>query len=229
VRRGSLPDKHDMTLMNTSRSFRILVVLYSFAMLGALLNAVGASHGSLAFLTPVTMALLGIVSLLLTYEFSGKTIGAIGGVLILLFLCQALGVNAGFPLGDFAFTNGLGPKVLDVPIVMPFAWLSILVPAWISADRILRYRNVVVASVIVTAVDAVFEFTADSLDLWHWKGGLPTELNFISWFGVSYLAFTILEKYAREKEPNPIVPHFLFAQLLYFALTDVALRFLVLH
>jgi putative membrane protein len=218
-----------MRLTNTSRNSRILAVLYAFAVLGAFLNAVGASHVSLAFLTPVTMALLGIVSLLLTYEFSAKSIGAMGGVVILLFFCQALGVNTGFPFGEFAYTSGLGPKVLDVPLVMPFAWLSVLVPAWVSAGRVLRYRNVVVASIIVTAVDAVFEFTADSLDLWHWKGGLPTELNYVSWFGVSCLAFTILEKYATEKEPNPIVPHFLFAQLLYFALTDAALRFLVLR
>jgi len=218
-----------MRFTSTSRNSRILTALYAFAVLGSLLNAVGTPHVSQAFLTPVAMALLGIVSLQLTYQFSAKSMGAMGSVVILLFLCQALGVNAGFPFGEFAFTSGLGPKVLDVPLVMPFAWLSILVPAWVSADRILRYRNVVVASIVVTAVDAVLEFTADSLDLWHWKGGLPTELNYISWFGVSYLAFTILEKYAREKELNPFVPHFLFAQLLFFVLTDAALRFLVLR
>jgi uncharacterized membrane protein len=218
-----------MRFISTSRNFKILTALYAFAVLGAALNSFGASRVSLAFLTPLAMALLGIVSVLLTYELSAKSMGALGGVVILLFLCQALGANAGFPFGDFAFTGGLGPKVLDVPLVMPFAWLSILIPAWVSANKVLRYRNAVVASIIVTAVDAVLEFAADSLDLWHWKGGLPTELNYISWFGVSYLVFTILEKYAGEKQLNPIVPHFLYAQLLYFALTDLALRFLVSH
>lgn len=119
--------------------------------------------------------------------------------------------------------------MIDVPVVVPFAWLAVLIPAWVAADKVLRYRNIVAAAIIVTAFDGVMEFAADSLDWWHWRGGLPTELNYISWFGVSYLAFTILEKYAREKEPNPIVPHFLFAQLLYLALTDAGLRFLVQH
>jgi uncharacterized membrane protein len=113
--------------------------------------------------------------------------------------------------------------------VIPFAWLAVLVPSWVAADRILRYKNVIVASVVVTAFDAVMEFAADSLDLWHWSGGLPTELNYISWFGISYLSLSILKNYATEKESSPLVPHLLFAQLVYFFLSDVGMRFLVSH
>jgi uncharacterized membrane protein len=201
-----------------------LATAYGLFLAGVLLNLAGSSR---AFVTPVAMALIGILSLLLTYELTWKTIAATSGVVVLLFLCQALGVNAGFPFGDFVYTNGLGPKLLDVPLVIPFAWLAILIPAWVSAGRILRYRNAVVAAIVVTAADAVIEFAADSLDLWHWEEGLPAELNYISWFGFSYVSFSILEKYARAKEPDPIVPHLLFGQLLYFALTDVGLRFLI--
>ncbi|MCX6134017.1 MAG: carotenoid biosynthesis protein [Ignavibacteriales bacterium] len=213
--------------MSTSRNSKIRVAFYAFVALAALANIFGTPYYSVPLLTPLAMALIGLASLVLTYQLTVKTICAAVGVVLFLFFCQALGANTGFPFGEFAYTSGLGPKVLDVPLVMPLAWLSILIPAWVAADKVLRYRNLVVASIIVAAVDAVLEFTADALDLWHWKGGFPTELNVISWFVVSYLALTILGKYATEKEPDPIVPHFLFGQLIYFALTDIGLCFLV--
>ncbi len=212
-----------------NRHSALLAGLYTFALIGVVLNVAGETHLPPSILTPLAMALLGIVAFGLTYELHLKTIGAVAGTLLLVFLALALGVNSGFPFGDFAYTSQLGPKILDVPVLVPFACLGILIPAWVAADKVLRYRNLVVASIIVTAFDMVLEFGADSLDLWHWKGGLPTELNYISWFGISCLAFTILEKYAKEKEPSIIVPHLLFAQLLYFALTDAGLRFFIRH
>ena len=147
----------------------------------------------------------------------------------MIFLVEASGVNAGFPFGDYAFTNLAGPKVLDVPVVIPFAWLAILIPAWIVSDRILRYQHLVVASLIVVAFDAVLEFAADTMDLWHWRGGSPTELTFISWFGVSFMMLSILRKYSASRESNAIVPHFLIAQLIFFFLTDVGMRFIIPH
>jgi hypothetical protein len=69
------------------------------------------------------------------------------------------------------------------------------------------------------------EFAADALDLWHWKGGLPTELNYISWFVISYVSLSLLQKYTAEREANSLVPHLLICQLLYFLLTDIGLRF----
>lgn len=216
-----------MKFRDSDRHPAVVAGLYALSVIGALLNTVGSHQFPVPLLTPFAMAVVGIGALLLTYKRTIRTVVAVSATVSFVYLCQALGVNSGFPFGEFAYTNQLGPKLLDVPVIVPFSWLAILIPAWVAADKVLRYRNVVVAAIIVTASDAVLEFAADALDLWHWRGGLPTELNYISWFAVSYVAFTILEKYAQEKEPSRIVPHLLFAQLLFFVLTDVGLHFLV--
>lgn len=216
-------------IVNVRPKSLALVGFYTFCIAGALLNTLGLFQTVMLTLTPLVMVFIGVAATVLTFRLSLRTVGAVMGVLILTFLCEAAGVNFGFPFGDYAYTSLLGPKVLDVPLVIPFAWLAILIPSWVAADRILRYKNVIVASVVVTAFDAVMEFAADSLDLWHWKGGLPTELNYISWFGISYLAISILKNYATEKESSPLVPHLLFAQLAYFFLSDVGIRFLFSH
>ena len=203
----------------------ILVALYAFFIAGAMWNSLRALQPLMMMATPVVILVIAIGAFALTYQINLKSVGAGAAVMALVFLCEASGVNLGFPFGDYAFTNLLGPKLLDVPLVIPFIWIGILVPSWIASGKFLKYKHIVVASVLVTAFDAVMEFAADALDLWHWKGGLPTELNYISWFVISYVSLSLLQKYTAEREANSLVPHLLICQLLYFLLTDVGMRF----
>jgi uncharacterized membrane protein len=175
--------------------------------------------------TPIVLFVISCSAFLLTYKLTIRNIGVAFGVVLMTFVTEASGANFGFPFGDYAFTNALGPKLLDVPLVIPFLWLGVLITSWIAADRVLRYKHVVVAAIIATAFDAVVEFAADSLDLWHWQGGMPTELNFISWFVFAYMGISLLKRYATEKEADPIVPHLLIVQLLYFFICDIGIRF----
>jgi putative membrane protein len=204
----------------------IAAPLYGFAVVGAVGNAAHVLQPVMTLVMPFMIVGIGVLAVSLTYEVSIRSLVALGSVLVLVFAAVASGVNLGFPFGEFAYTSRLGPKVVDVPVVIPFAWLAILIPAWAAAGRFLKYKHLIVASVLATAADAVLEFAADSLDLWHWKDGLPTELNYITWFIVSYLALAILQTHAKERAIHWIVPHLLSAQLLYFVLSDAGLRFL---
>jgi uncharacterized membrane protein len=219
----------ELKTMNLSGRTFGLVAVYTVAVASALANVALPGPSLVIPSTLWIMAVIGLTSWHITFRLTSKSVGALGAILALVFLSLASGVNTGFPFGDFAFTNLAGPKVWDVPVVIPFAWLAILIPAWIASDRILHYQHLVVASLIVIAVDAVLEFAVDTMDLWHWRGGTPTELTFISWFGVAYLTLSIAKNYAAPKEANAIVPHFLFAQLAYFFLTDIGMRFIFPH
>jgi uncharacterized membrane protein len=210
---------------SASRRALATIALYVFFICGGLWNALNGSQSILRGLTPVIIIAVAAAAFLLTYRFTIRSVGAALAVILMTFIAVASGVNFGFPFGDFAFTNALGPKLLDVPLAIPFLWLALLITSWIAADRILRYKHIVVAAIVATAFDAVLEFAADSLDLWHWQGGRPTELNFISWFATACLGISLLKRYAMEKEADPIVPHLLIAQLLYFFITDVGIRF----
>ena len=211
--------------MNKRRRI-FLTCLYLVVSVGAVWNTTRLFQPLMHFMTPSVLVAIGLLAMFLTYEVNLRSMAAILSVLLLTFMAEAAGVNLGFPFGEYAYTQLLGPKLLDVPLAIPFVWLAILIPSWSAAERFLRYKHIVVASILATAADAVLEFAADSLDLWHWKGGLPTELNFISWFIVSYLALAILQAHAKEKAAHWIVPHLLIAQLLYFFLSDAGIRYL---
>jgi putative membrane protein len=196
-----------------------------FFICGGLWNGLRGYPPVLNSLTPIIFVAVAIAAFLLTYRITMRGVGAALAVVLMTFIAEASGVSIGFPFGDYAYTNALGPKLLDVPLAIPSLWLGVLITSWKAADRFLRYRHVVVAAIVATAFDAVLEFAADSLDLWHWQGGMPTELNFISWFAISYLGLSLLKRYAVEKEADPLVPHLLIVQLLYFAISDVGIRY----
>jgi putative membrane protein len=214
--------------MAISRRQLAISGVYVFFLCGALWNTLQLFQPLMKAMTPVVLCAVAIAAWTLTYKLTLRNLAAGGVVIALTFVCEAAGVNLGFPFGDYSYTHLLGPKLLDVPIVIPFAWLSALVPSWVASERILRFKHVVVASIVVTAFDAVLEFAAESLDLWHWQGGRPTELNYISWFVISYLSLSFLKKCAEEKQSDPMVPHLLIAQLAYFALSDIGIRFIAL-
>jgi uncharacterized membrane protein len=205
------------------------IALYALCIAGGMWNTLHGSETFIKTLTPFILLAEACAAFVLSYELTTKSIAGAFGVCALTFLCAASGANFGFPFGDIAYTGALGPKVLDVPLVIPFVWLMVLVTSFSAAERILKFKHIVVASIVATAFDAVMEFAADSLDLWHWQGGAPAELNFISWFCISYLGISLLKKYATEKPTDPFVPHILIAQLIYFLVSDIGMRFLPWH
>ncbi len=143
------------------------LVLYVLFICGGLWNA---SHGYQPFmkvLTPIILVAVACAAFFLTYQFTIRSACSALAVVLITFIVEASGVNFGFPFGDYAYTDALGPKLLDVPLAIPFLWLALLTSSWSAADRLLRYKHVVVAAIVATAFDAVLEFAADSLDLWH--------------------------------------------------------------
>ena len=56
------------------------------------------------------------------------------------FAVEAVGVATGFPFGFYDYSGELGPKLLDVPLIIPLAWTWMAWPAWVAATHLLRSR-----------------------------------------------------------------------------------------
>ena len=55
-------------------------------------------------------------------------------------LAEAVGVRSGVPFGEYAYADSLGPKVLDVPVIVPLAWLMMAYPCLLLGRRLARWR-----------------------------------------------------------------------------------------
>jgi putative membrane protein len=126
-------------------------------------------------------------------------LGALG------FSAEVVGVRTGVPFGAYSYTDALGPKALDVPVVMVFAWLVIV--AGVAEALALGSRRAIVeapaAAACATAIDFVLDpVAANPLDYWRWVEagtyyGIPAS-NFVGWFVVSLAIFAVARRRRRS-------------------------------
>ena len=125
-------------------------------------------------------------------------------------ISESLSLRTGFPFGHYYFTNMMGPKVLQVPILLVLAYLGIGYSSWVLSLLILGYRNKplkgagvialpLLASFIMLAWDCSMEAIWSTLDrAWIWRDGgsfygVPVS-NFFGWYLTAflfYLAFAL--------------------------------------
>jgi putative membrane protein len=60
----------------------------------------------------------------------------LGITLLFGYFIEQLGVSTSWPFGEYSYSSTLGPKIFDVPLVVPFAWVMIAHPCLVAARRI---------------------------------------------------------------------------------------------
>jgi carotene biosynthesis associated membrane protein len=116
------------------------------------------------------------------------------------FLVEVLGVATGFPFGRYAYSDALGPKLLDVPLVIPLAWAWMAWPAWLAAGRLTTHRwaRVSLAGLGLAAWDLFLDPQMVAAGYWRWTTsasvtleGVPL-LNYAGWLFVSLAMMALL-------------------------------------
>jgi putative membrane protein len=150
-------------------------------------------------------------------------------------LAESVSLRTGFPFGHYYFTDVMGPKLLELPVLLALAYLGIGYVAWILALLILGYVDKplhgarvvalpLLASVIMVAWDLAMDPNWSTVDhAWVWQDGgeyfgVPVS-NFMGWFLTAYLYYQAFALYCRAK-PTPKPPaqnHFWLAAILVYA------------
>jgi bisanhydrobacterioruberin hydratase len=123
------------------------------------------------------------------------------------FAAEIHGVKYGVIFGPYHYTDVLQPRVWGVPLAMFSAWLVLVAYTrqMLLPLRLADWLKTVLASAWMTALDLVIDpLAAHQLGYWRWEGtgayyGIPAR-NFVGWFVVSWLIFTLVRQGWR---PNP--------------------------
>jgi len=143
-----------------------------------------------------------------------RLVSTSGTIMIGAWAIEVVGVHTGLPFGRYEYSDMLQPQLGDVPVLIPFAWLMMLPPAWAVAEAILltcgdktlwwqRHPLILAAfsGAAFTAWDTFLDPQMVARGLWQWLTpgeylGIPL-LNFLGW----WLAATLLTAVVR---PNYI-------------------------
>lgn len=133
---------------------------------------------------------------------------------------EIIGVNYSFFFGEYKYGDNLGVKIFNVPVVIGFNWVLLIILTGNFADRIFpesTTRKVVFGSAMMILLDLLIEISAPKLDYWEFTIDPVPFSNYFWWFVFSIL-FQLIYQPSKNKEyivsTNILLIHFLFFGLL---------------
>lgn len=129
-----------------------------------------------------------------------KTIGVTFIVTLFAWTAEAFGSATGFPFGSYTYTQTLQPQLLDVPLLIPLAWMMMLPAAWAVASLVTTVNRIwlfsTISALAMTAWDLFLDPQMVAWGFWVWKAqgayfGIPV-INFMGWFIVSFIITLII-------------------------------------
>jgi putative membrane protein len=124
--------------------------------------------------TPYTLLLTCFVFLIHSPLADKKFLVAFFSIAFLGFIIEVIGVKTGLIFGKYSYGNGLGYKLLNVPMVISINWAMLICAGIIVVSSIFanKITVLIVAALLVTLIDLVIEQVAPKLDFWEFEGGL---------------------------------------------------------
>ncbi|MBU6339878.1 MAG: carotenoid biosynthesis protein [Bacteroidetes bacterium] len=136
------------------------------------------------------------------------------------FLSEVMGVNTGFPFGDYSYGALLGLKIWNTPLLIGVNWTLVCYCACTLADRLWSDKRtwgwLLCASLIPVILDVLIEPVAIRLDFWSWESGTPPMQNYAGWWGVSLLIAQAYRVWMPSVIRNPLSGLLLALQFLFF-------------
>jgi putative membrane protein len=167
--------------------------------------------------TPYTLLLTCFVFLIHNSSPDKKFIFSFFSIALLGFIVEVIGVKTGLLFGNYSYGNGLGYKILAVPLVISINWAMLICAGIITVSRIFTNKLIVLGAtaLLITSIDLIIEQVAPKLDFWQFEGGLPDLHNYLGWIGVTF--FTSYFFYPTIIKGNrPVSLIILILQIIFF-------------
>ena len=171
--------------------------------------------------TPYVLSLT-LLLLILNHDLSDKK-SKIGLILIFLFglIVEILGVNYGLFFGEYNYGANLGPKIYEVPYVIGFNWVLLIITTGSISDKIIKGKEIykiLFASFLMVLIDLLIEKSAPKLDFWEFVISPVPFSNYLWWFifsiGFQYIFFKTVKTKEYNLSSNILVIQFLFFGML---------------
>ena len=175
--------------------------------------------------TPYVLSLT-LLLLILNHDLSDKK-SKIGLILIFLFglIVEILGVNYGLFFGEYNYGANLGPKIYEVPYVIGFNWVLLIIATGSISDKLIKGKEIykiLFASFLMVLIDLLIEKSAPKLDFWEFVISPVPFSNYLWWFIFSLCFQYIFFKTVKTKEYN-LSSNILVIQFLFFGMLVVFL------
>jgi len=202
-------------------SIIILTVLHLVGVMGFILLG-GQIRDLLLFLTPFNLLIS--LGFLLAFESNDlkKSLVIYFCIFCICFSMEAIGVSTGWPFGHYAYGKTLGFMLFNVPVVIGFNWLMLVITSTSIVSKFSenKFFISVGSSFLMTILDYIMEPVAMRLDFWNWADGVIPIQNYLSWFLLGSMA-CFIRVYFTKSLQNQLGAWIFGCQVIFF----LALRY----
>lgn len=177
-----------------------------------------------AHFSPLNLLFSALLLIVAHQEINFKILRLFVFCVVFGYLAELLGTQTGFPFGDYYYGTALGPRFIEVPIVIGVNWFLMVMGSGYLARKFIPNRiiQVLVASALMVVVDFLIEPVAPQLDYWYWVNGSPPWLNFAGWYAVAIIMQIVFQKTTHGFSNSLAVPYFVVVSV-FFALLNLTL------
>lgn len=175
------------------------------------------------FLTPFTLLLTGSVTIYFSFQERNTKLIAWGIIVyILTFSLEVIGVKAGYIFGSYYYGDVLGFKLFDVPLIIGFNWVVIILGAIGIASRIHKsaFQIALLTGTFAVLFDLMLEPVAIKLGYWKWQEGFIPLQNYYAWFAIAFFSSLFGSKLKLDLEDSLFTSYFLI-QFIFFILLSI--------
>jgi len=194
--------------------------MYSVGVVG---HIIPGAKPLMIFLTPFTLLLTGSVTLYFSFQ-KGNTKLVMWGLIVYIvtFSLEVIGVKTGYIFGSYYYGNVLGLQFFDVPLIIGFNWVVIILGAIGIASRIHKsaFQIALLTGTFAVLFDLMLEPVAINLGYWKWQQGFIPLQNYYAWFGIAFFASLFGSKLKLDLEDSLFIYYFLI-QFTFFILLSI--------
>lgn len=191
----------------------VLLFLFPF---GLVFNVTGVLVDDYPWTSSVYILLIALATLLseLRARPLRPVLAEFGVLAAFLWGVEWVGVNTGFPFGEYRYTGVLGLLIAGVPAAIPCAWYATVMNSRRIAESLAGSQGgglltiPITAGLLTLALDIVLEPMAAMVkNYWVWTGGTVPLQNYVSWVVFTVLAVLLLRKSSRPpRDPKELAP-----------------------
>ncbi|MBB5318316.1 carotenoid biosynthesis protein [Tunturibacter empetritectus] len=155
----------------------------------------------------------------ITYRWRGIVVFA-GLSLGIATLLESVSLRTGLPFGHYYFTDVMGPKLIQLPVLLALAYVGMGYLSWVVGlllvghyDEPLNGRRMIFLPLVASFVMAAWDLSMDPVwsnlyRAWVWKDGgsffgVPVS-NFLGWYLTVYLFYQAFALYLRGRPVAPL-------------------------
>ena len=207
-------------VIKLNKPLLFLIIMFSVGVIGHLIPTL---RSLMISLTPFTLLLTGGVTLLSSgLKSNFKLIVWCVIVYAMTFSLEVVGVKTGYVFGSYSYGNVLGLKLFEVPLIIGFNWVVIILGAVGIASRIHQssLQIALLTGTFAVLFDIMLEPVAINLGYWTWENGFIPLQNYYAWFGIAFFASLFGSKLKLDLEDSLFIFYFLI-QFTFFILLSI--------